>query len=280
MPSPLAIMTNVGSQTAQTNMLKVSRNLNQSISRLSSGSRLTSAADDAAGVAVSTDLRAQLRGYNQAIRNANDGVAILQTAEGSYNAQTETLTRMRELAIQSGSDGLTDTERAYIDTEFQSHMSELGRVASVTEFNGQMLLDGTAGDGAGLMTFQVGTRNTANDRITVQLDAQDVAGLGMTGAAVDTLANSQAAVDLIDTALDSLATDRASLGASINQMTSAIDNLSHTVTNITSANAQIQDVDVAAESSSFARSQVLQQAGVAMLAQANQAPGLALRLLG
>lgn len=280
MSTALSIMTNVGSATAQKNMMGVSRNLNASISRLSSGNRMNSAADDAAGVAVSTGLRAQLGGYNQAMRNANDGVAILQTAEGSYNSQSETLTRMRELAIQSGSDGLTDTERAYLDTEFQSHMSELDRVASVTEFNGQKLLDGTAGDGAGLMTFQVGTRNTADDRITHTLGAQDVAGLGMTGEAVDTLANSQGAVDAIDAALDGISTDRAELGATINQLNSSVDNLSNTVTNITAANGQIQDVDVAAESADFAKSQVLQQAGVAMLAQANQAPGLALRLLG
>lgn len=276
------IMTNVGSQTAQTNMLKISRNLNQSIARLSSGSRLTSAADDAAGVAISTDLRAQLRGYNQAIRNANDGVAILQTAEGSYNAQAETLTRMRELAVQSSNDSMTDAERAYIHEEFSSHMAEIDRVASVTEFNGLKLLTGSGADGSGNFEFQVGMRNSTDDRITINMVALSTgaSGLNVSAASVSTQSAAQASIDQLDDALDGLAVQRSTLGATINQLNSSIDNLSNTVTNVTQGNAQIQDVNVASESASFAKSQVLQQAGVAMLAQANQAPSLALRLLG
>ena len=280
MPTPLAINTNIPSITAQKSLLRTQRSLQTTVARLSSGKRLNSAADDAAGMAVSTGLNAQLRGYHQAVRNASDGVAILQTAEGAYNAISDTLIRMRELAVQSASDGLTDTERTYVDTEFQALKSEIDRVSNVTEYNGQMLLDGTAGDGSGNMTFQVGTRNTANDRITITLADQDTTALGINGAAVGSLANAQSAITSIDTALDSLSKDRATLGSTINHMTAAIDNLSSTIENVSKAASQIQDADMATESAHLARSQVLQQAGVAMLAQANQSPGLALRLLG
>ena len=168
MATPLAINTNLGSITAQKHVSSNSRNLQQSIQRLSSGLRLNSASDDAAGMAVATGLRAQIGGYQQASRNANDAVAILQTAEGAYNTIGDNLMRMRELAVQAASDGLTDTERQYIKTEFQDIQDDIDRISNVTEYNGTKLLDGTAGS-AGLMTFQVGTRNTANDQITITL---------------------------------------------------------------------------------------------------------------
>ena len=278
MATPLAIMTNVGSIKAQGAMQKTARSMQSSISKLSSGLRISSAADDAAGMAVSENLRAQNKGFQQALRNANDGIVMLQTAESAFQTQSDILVRMRELAVQSASDGLTDTERAYLDTEFTDLVSELDRVSDVTEYNGVNLLDGTAGT-AGTLTFQVGTRNTANDRITIALADQDATALGVNAAGVDSLANAQGAIDTIDTALESLATDRATIGSTINQLTMAVDHLGVTVENISAANSQIRDVDVAAESANFARSQVLQQAGVAMLAQANQSPSLALRLL-
>ena len=278
MATPLAIMTNVGSIKAQGAMQKTARSMQSSISKLSSGLRISSPADDAAGMAVSENLRAQNKGFQQALRNANDGIVMLQTAESAFQTQSDILVRMRELAVQSASDGLTDTERAYLDTEFTDLVSELDRVSDVTEYNGVNLLDGTAGT-AGTLTFQVGTRNTANDRITIALADQDATALGVNAAGVDSLANAQGAIDTIDTALESLATDRATIGSTINQLTMAVDHLGVTVENISAANSQIRDVDVAAESANFARSQVLQQAGVAMLAQANQSPSLALRLL-
>jgi flagellin len=244
MPTPLAISTNMGSITAQKNISRNATDLHKSISRLSSGLRLNSSADDAAGMAVSTGLRAQLKGYSQAIRNANDGTAILQTAEGAYNTIADNLMRMRELAVQAASDGLTNKERAYIQTEFSDIQSDIDRVSNVTEYNGIKLLDGSSG-ASGLMTFQVGTRNTANDN-----------------------------------AIDFLSTERTQIGSKLNKLSNAVTNLGNTFENLSQANSQIRDVDMAQESAAFASSQVLQQAGVSMLAQANQMPNLALRLIG
>lgn len=280
MSSPMAINTNGASINAARNMTITGRNLNHSIERLSSGMKINSSADDAANVAVSEGLTAQTRGFQQASENANDAVAIISTAEGSYNTISDIMTRMRELAVQSASDGLTNTERAYLDTEFTQLISEIDRVSDVAEYNGIKLLDGTAGDGAGLMTFQVGTRNTGNDQITLNLNDQDSAALVLDALQVDSLANSQDAIEAIDTAIATLATDRATLGSTINQLTAAVDNLGTTIENLQGANSQILDTDVSTESARFTQNQVLMQAGVAMLSQANGVPNLALRLLG
>lgn len=280
MGSPLAINTNGASLGVQRNLSVTGRSLNASIERLSSGVKINSAADDAANVAVSEGLRAQISGFEQAQENANDASAILATTEGSYNAVSDILTRMRELSVQGASDGLTNNERAYLDTEFTQLISEIDRIASVAEYNGIKLMDGTAGDGAGKMTFQVGTRNSANDQLAVTLKSQDSTALAVVALKVDTLANSQDSIDAIDTAMATLATDRSTLGATMNQLTAAVDNLGVTIENLSNANSQIRDTDVAAESARFTQSQVLMQAGVSMLAQANSVPNLALRLLG
>jgi flagellin len=207
MAQPMAIMTNVGSLSAQTNVSQTSQMMGKSIARLSSGLRVQSAADDAAGMAVSEGMRAQLRGFQQAARNASDGVSMLQTAESGYQSISDSLVRMRELAVQSGNDSITDTERAYINTEFQDLTTEIDRVSNSVEYNGIKLLDGTAGT-AGSVTFQVGTRNTSDDRVTVSLGDIDATSLGVNASAVDTLANSQTAIDDIDAALNTLATSR------------------------------------------------------------------------
>lgn len=280
MGSPLAINTNGASLGVQRNLSVTGRSLNASIERLSSGVKINSAADDAANVAVSEGLRAQISGFEQAQENANDASAILATTEGSYNAVSDILSRMRELSVQGASDGLTNNERAYLDTEFTQLISEIDRIASVAEYNGIKLMDGTAGDGAGKMTFQVGTRNSANDQLAVTLKSQDSTALAVVALKVDTLANSQDSIDAIDTAMATLATDRSTLGATMNQLTAAVDNLGVTIENLSNANSQIRDTDVAAESARFTQSQVLMQAGVSMLAQANSVPNLALRLLG
>lgn len=276
----LGITTNMASITAQKNVADTGRMVQKSIARLSSGLRLTSAADDAAGMAVSTGLRAQLRGYQQATRNANDGIAILQTAEGAYNTIGEMLTRMRELAVQSASDGLTDKERQYLETEFSDIINDIDRISDVTEYNGNSLLNGTGGNGSGAMVFQVGTRNTANDRITITLADQGASALGVQATSVSSITSSQTAITTIDAGLDALSTDRTELGTKLNKLSNAVQNLGVTVENLSQANAQIRDVDMASESASFAKAQVLQQAGVAMLATSNQMPNLALRLLG
>jgi flagellin len=278
--STLAINTNVASIGAQRSLAVSNRNLSSSIEKLSSGLKINSASDDAAGIAVAEGLRAQVKGFQQASENANDAMALISTAEGSYNATSDTLIRMRELAVQASSDSLTDTERAYINTEFTQLITEITRVADVAEYNGIQLLDGSAGDGSGNMVFQVGTRNSANDQITIQLKDQDAGQLGVNTLTTDNLANSQNAIDTIDAAIGQLATDRATLGSTLNQLTAAVDNLGITIENLSSAKSQITDTDVAAESAEFTKNQVVMQAGVSMLAQANGLPNLALRLLG
>ena len=277
--SALAIMTNSGSLRAQSNLVKTNMAMQKSIGRLSSGLRVESAADDAAGVAVAENMRAQLRGFQQANRNANDGISIMNTAEAAYQSISDTLVRMRELAVEAANDSLSDTERGFLNTEFTDLVTEITRISDVTEFNGINLLDGSAGTG-GTMTFQVGTRNSTDDRITVELDDQDSAALGVDASTVDTQGNAQAAIDDIDTALESLNTDRSSLGATINSLNVAVSNLATTIENYGAAVGTIRDADIGAESAEFSRRQVLQQAGVSMLSQANALPNLALRLLG
>ena len=281
MGSPLAINTNAGSLTAQRNLSKVSRGLTESISRLSSGVRIDSAADNAAGMAVSENMRAQLKGFQQAMRNANDGVAVLQTAESGYQSISDLLIRMRELAVQSANDSLSDTERGFLETEFGDLMGEIDRVSAVVEYNGIKLLDGTAGSaGDGNMTFQVGTRNTPEDRISIKLELQDSSALNMTAQEIGSQLGAQNAIDAIDQALEDLSDDRAVIGSTINTLNMAVDELGATIENYGNAMSQIKDTDMAEESASFAKSNVLQQAGVAMLSQANQTPNLVLRLLG
>jgi len=281
MATPLAINTNVGSLTAQRNLQKTARGLHQSISRLSSGTRVNSAADNAAGMAVSENMRAQLKGFQQAMRNANDGVAVLQTAESGYQSLSDLLVRMRELAVQSANDSVSDTERGYLHTEFADLIDEMDRISSVVEYNGIQLLDGTAGSaGTGAMTFQVGTRDSLNDRINIQLDAQDSTTLGVNGDTISSQANAQSSITAIDSALEILSTDRAQIGSTINTLNVAVDGLASSIENYGTAMSQIKDTDMADESSAFSKSNVLQQAGVAMLSQANQTPNLVMRLLG
>jgi flagellin len=281
MATPLAINTNAGSLTAQRNLQRTARGLHESISRLSSGVRVDSAADNAAGMAVSENMRAQLKGFQQAARNANDGIAVLQTAESGYQSVSDLLIRMRELAVQSANDSVSNTERAYLNTEFADLIQEIDRVSSVVEYNGIQLLDGTAGSsGSGTMVFQVGTRDSTNDRIEITLDKQDSSALGVSGQGVTTQSASQSAISVIDLALETLSTDRATIGSTINTLTVAVDGLASSIENYGNAMSQIKDTDMAEESANFSKSNVLQQAGVAMLSQANQTPNLVMRLLG
>lgn len=281
MATPLAINTNSGSLTAQRNLTKNARGLQQSISRLSSGMRVTSASDNAAGMAISENMRAQQKGFQQAMKNANDGVAVLQTAESGYQSVSDLLVRMRELAVQSANDSVSDTERGYLETEFDDLIEEIDRVSSVVEYNGIQLLDGTAGSqGNGDMTFQVGTRNSANDRIEITLNTQSSEKLGVSAQTISTQSGSQSAITEIDLALESLSTDRAQLGSTINELNHAVDGLAATIENYGNSISQIRDTDMAQESSDFSKANVLQQAGVSMLSQANQSPNLVLRLLG
>ncbi|MFO0685994.1 MAG: flagellin [Sandaracinus sp.] len=270
----ISINSNVSSLNAQRNLNKTQQSLQGNLSRLSTGLRINSAADDAAGLAISERFKAQISSLNQASRNANDGISLLQTAEGALNEISGVLTRMRELATQSANGTLTTSDRGFIDDEAQSLSSEIDRISSVTNFNGTKLLDGTFNQ-----DLQVGVHNTANDRINVTIGATDFATIA--GAAIDltTAGGAQSALDTLDTAIDAVSTVRASLGTTQNRLQVSISNLGSAAENMSAANSRIRDVDVAQETAEMTRNNILMQAGVSVLAQANQSPQVALKLL-
>lgn len=278
----MSIRTNVASLNAQKNLMGTENMLNSSLSKLSSGFRITKAGDDAAGLGISSNLTAQIASYNQAARNAADGISLIQTAEGAMNETNNILTRLRELAMQSASDGVGDTERGYIQDEVDQLVEELDRVANSTEFNGTALLNGSA---AAALEFQVGIRDVAaNDRIEVDLTGIDVtAATGLTNMAalsIDTKAEAQTALADIDAAIETVAGHRATLGAIGNRFNTVQSTIRSSSENLSAANSRIRDVDVAEETSAMSRAQVLMQAGVSVLAQANQMPQMAMKLLG
>ncbi len=271
----LRVNTNTSSLNAQRNLMNTTNNLSRSMERLSSGLRITRASDDAAGLAISERFRSEIRSLGQAQRNANDGISLLQIAEGALNESSSTLIRMRELAIQSANGTLGTAERTTLDNEFQALLSEIDRVAAVTEFNGVQLLDGTAPT----VTFQVGANNTANDQISVTgVDATGT-GLAIVGEDITDVTNAQSAIDALDAAIDSLSGLRAGFGTAQNRLESTIRSIAVAVENTSAAESRIRDVDVAHETAVLTRNQVLQQAGIAVLAQANQSTAAALSLL-
>jgi flagellin len=277
----LTIMTNIASMDAQRNLAATQDALAQSVARLSSGMRINNAADDAAGLGISQSLSAQISSLGQAQRNANDGISMSQVAEGGMNQMQGIVSRMRELAVQSANSTLGSTERGYIQTEFSQLSSEINRIGSVTDFNGQKLLDGSASTG---LTFQVGIQNTANDRLSMSITKLTTSTLGSTSlhvgsASLSTATNAQAAISVFDKAIQQLSSARAKVGASQNRMQVTIANLSVAQENLSAANSRITDVDVASETANLTRNQILSQAGMAVLAQANQLPQSALTLL-
>jgi len=292
----ISVLTNVTSLDAQRNLNKTQTSLATSIGRLSSGMRINSASDDAAGLGISQKLSANIRSMAQAQRNANDGISMSQVAEGSMNDMQGIVTRMRELSVQASNATLGHTERGYIQTEFMQLASEIDRISAVTDFNGQKLLDGSASVG---LTFQIGIQNTTNDRIALSITRLNTATLGSTvavasvtgvspavaatplikNACLSTATLAQTAIGTFDKAIQQLSQARAKVGATQNRMTVTVSNLSMTQQNLTAANSRIMDVDVASESSSLTKSQILSQAGLAVLAQANSLPQSALKLL-
>lgn len=275
------INTNVDSIIGVNNLTNTNARLSKNFGRLSSGLRINKAADDAAGLGVSENLRAQIKGFNQAVRNTNDGVSIIQTAEGALNEVQNNLSRLRELAVQSASGTLQNTERAYINTEAISLLSEINRLANVTEFNGRVLLNGasSAGTGSVSLDVQVGIFNTANDRITVSVSSARTEALGVSTVTLDTSANAQNALSSIDAAINSVSSIRSLLGATQNRLGSALVNLQSSIENLSSAESQIRDVDFAAETADLSRNQILQQAGISVLSQANSGSQAVLSLL-
>ena len=274
----LRINTNVPSLSAQRSLGINTRNLNDNLRKLSSGERITKAGDDAAGLAISENLKAQIRGMRQAKRNAGDAVSLLQVAEGGMNEISNIIIRLRELSIQAASDTVGTTERGYSDIEFQSLKEEIERISKVTEFNGIKLLDGSGGK----LEFQVGTRNDPIlDRLQYDGSRAD-ASLNALGLAVDgvsTKEGAQSALGKLDDALVHINGTRANFGALQNRLQSTQNNLEISDENLSAANSRIRDVDVASETADMTKNNILLQAGISVLSQANQAPNTALKLL-
>jgi flagellin len=275
----LRIATNVAALNAHKNLGVNNLNLNRSLERMSSGLRINKAADDAAGLAISENLRAQIRGLRQADRNANDGISLVQIAEGSLNEVSNMLIRLRELAVQASSDTIGDTERKFIDVEYQQLKSEIQRITESTNFNGFDLLNGTGG----VIDIQVGVKNNPfQDRISFNASAANatIEALGITAETVGTKEAAQSSLDIVDNALVSVNAIRANFGALQNRLQSTSQNLKIAEENFSAANSRVRDADLAAESSELARNNILQQAAVSVLSQANSYQQLALKLLG
>ncbi len=273
----LIIQTNVSSLQAQKNLNTTQSALTASFNKLSSGFRINSAKDDAAGLAISESMKSQIRSYTVAERNANDGVSMAQTAEGALGEITGILGRMRELAMQGSNGSLTSDDRGYLDTEYTALKSEVSRIQQSTKFNGKGLLTSTGS----AIQFQVGLNDTASDQISVTFG-----GLGLTSllSVANTVAGTGATASLgslsmIDGALKTVSTQRAKYGAAMNRLESTTSNLQTIRLNLSAANSRIRDVDVADETATLSRNQVLSQAGAAILAQANQLPQMAMGLL-
>ena len=275
----LRIATNVSALNAQKNLYMTDINMNRSMARLASGQRINQAADDAAGLAISENLKAQIRGLRQANRNANDGISLVQIAEGSLNEVSNMLIRLRELGVQGASDTIGDTERKFLDVEYQQLKSEIQRVTESTQFNGYDLLNGTGA----VIDIQVGVNNDPfKDRISFNAGAANstLEALGMVAEAVDTKQGAQTSLSVIDSALISINAIRANFGAMQNRLQSTSNNLLVYDENMQAANSRIRDTDVAAETTEMMRNNILKQAGVSILGQANQTASLALKLLG
>jgi len=272
----ISVRTNVSSLVAQGNLSKTAEGLSKSISRLSSGLRVQSAADDAAGLAISEDFKASIRSLTQAKRNANDGVSLIQTADGSLKEVSGLLTRMRELAVQSRNGTNNSTQRGYLMDEFDQLRSEIDRIVNTTEFNGVSLLDGDQASG---LSFQVGMGTSSDDRLTISIATSNSSALGLDASTISTTGGADGAIDALDDAIEDISSRRATLGAMQNRLTTTMSNLETYATNLAAANSRIVDVDVAEETANLTKGQILMQAGTAMLAQANQGPSVALSLL-
>jgi flagellin len=276
----LYVNTNVASLFAQRNLNRSQMGAEKALQRLSTGMRVNSAADDAAGLAVGTRFQSQIRSLEQAQRNANDGISVIQTAEGALAQMTDLLIRMRELSVQSANGTLSAADRVFLDTEFDSLVAEIDRIAQVTNFNGTDLLDGDASAG---IVFQVGANNTANDRITISVTnaRQDsIASQTLTAQTISTVAGARTSMGVIDDAINSIASQRSKLGAVQNRLTVTIENLGSAVENLSASRSRIVDADIAKETANLTKYQILVQAGLSVVAQANASPQAALSLLG
>ncbi len=271
----LIVNNNPASISAQRNLGVNTSSLTRSVERLSSGLRITRAADDAAGLGLSETLRAHIRSINQAVRNSSDGISLTQVADGAAQTIGNLLSRLRELASQSSSGTVGATERSYIDQEFLALRSEIDRIATVTEFNGQALTSGSTIS----FTMQVGFKSGTGNTLSMDLNQLTISALGISSVNVSTSANAQSALGNIDSALSAVATARAEYGSLQNRFEATIANLEISSENLTAAESRIRDADIAYETSQFTKNQVLVQTGIAVLAQANTLPQQALALL-
>jgi len=280
MPS---INTNVSALNAQAALAKNSRAMSTAMEQLSTGSRINSAKDDAAGMAIGASMISQIRGLDQSVRNLNDGVNLLQTAEGALNETTNMLQRMRELAVQAASGTYSATQRSYLQTEFYALNSQIDKVASETTWNGYTVLTGTTGGTtAGTFSFQAG--QTSGQTINVAIGGMTISALGLTatastGIALSSAASASAAIATIDSAINTVNSQRATIGAVVNRMTYAADNMTNVSANVSASRSTIMDTDYATASTNLSKAQIIQQASTAMLAQANQQPQTVLALL-
>ena len=283
----MRINHNISSMIGQGALDTQNRALSKSLEKLSTGLRINRASDDAAGLSVSESLRSKIRGMGRAKMNAEDGIALLQIAEGATSEINNVLQRMRELAIQSSTDTMTTTERSYTDKEFGQLMNEITRISSSASYNGMTLLDGAAGSfgvsGGQASVLHIGSGSSASvDRLSVTINAMTLGSLGMSTAttSVSTSSGALSALSLIDTAIKSVNTMRSDMGAYVNRLEFAISNLNNQIYNTQDAESRIRDVDFASETTEFTRSQILTQSATSMLAQANQVPQSVLSLIG
>lgn len=274
----LTIQTNIASLEGSRSVNRNQKSLQSSFTKLSSGYRINSAADDAAGLAISESMKSQIRSFAVAERNAADGISMAQTAEGALGEVHDVLGRMRELSMQASNGSLGTTDRDYISKEFTSLQTEITRIQDSTKFNGTALL-GTAGSS---ITFQVGLNASTSDQISVTFGGLDLTTVtsATTGVSGADASAALASLSVIDSAIASVSSSRSTFGASMNKLEVATNNIQTMRINISSANSRIRDVDVAEESAKMAKSQVLTQASISILAQANQLPQLAFSLIG
>ena len=287
------VNTNVNASVAQNALVRNERSMNTAMERLSTGQRINAAKDDAAGLAIASRMTSQIRGLDVGIRNANDAISMISTADGALVEVSNMLQRMRELALQASNGTTTSADRDYLNSEYVNLLAEMERIAQNTQWNGRDILDGTANGTSGTVAFQVGANggqtvsvnfgNATNAAVAstsgLIQDVNSAAATITAGTTASALTKGTSAVTAIDTAITNISTQRATFGAAINQLTYAVDNLSNVKVNSEAARSRILDTDYAKETSELARTQIIQQAGTAMLAQANQLPQTVLSLL-
>ncbi|MCP4293679.1 MAG: flagellin FliC [bacterium] len=273
----IRINTNVASINTRRHLANATISFGRSMEKLSSGMRINRAGDDAAGLAISEGLKSDIRALDQAARNGSDGISLIQTAEGSLDEVSSILLRMKELTEQSLNGTLSNTDRGYLDSEYNALTAEIDRISDGAEFNGVKLLDGS---GSATLSIQVGIGTASSDSVAIDLSTnRDSVTMGVV-AGIDTVSNAQTSMGQIDTAIETVVSARGNFGAIQNRLETSIRNINMTSENLSAANSRIRDVDVANESSKMTSFQILQQAGVSMLAQANMTTGLAMSLLG